>query len=254
MEPGWIVDGAYVEQRGEQGDIRFTVTTVPSDQHLSELWYVIPEIEYTQDFVGQFRSMDLATAVDMVLSDRMKGLERKGKLNVETAAIKMGLPGGRVIDQRDENNKIRLESTQTRHPIYKQALTLVVNALCYVSAYPDDIDSEWPEGTPKALLDKVENGQGKAIAKAKSKLTSMGYVPVHICGQHLVRKTHSMSKMDEHDSDRAIHWRRGHWRRQAYGPGRTLRKLIWLMPALIGAKEDETPDTGHLYLVDQPER
>jgi hypothetical protein len=31
-----------------------------------------------------------------------------------------------------------------------------------------------------------------------------------------------------------MHWRRGHFTRQAYGPGRTLRKTLWLEPVLVG--------------------
>lgn len=31
-----------------------------------------------------------------------------------------------------------------------------------------------------------------------------------------------------------LHWRRGHLRNQPHGPGRTLRKLVWIEPMLIG--------------------
>ena len=34
-----------------------------------------------------------------------------------------------------------------------------------------------------------------------------------------------------------LHWRRGHLRNQAHGQGRTLRKLIWIEPMLIGMHE-----------------
>jgi hypothetical protein len=33
-----------------------------------------------------------------------------------------------------------------------------------------------------------------------------------------------------------IHWRRGHFRQQPYGTGRTLRKTIWMEPMLVGAE------------------
>lgn len=35
------------------------------------------------------------------------------------------------------------------------------------------------------------------------------------------------------------HWRRGHWRNQRTGAGRTGSKLVWLEPMLIGAKAQE---------------
>jgi hypothetical protein len=37
-----------------------------------------------------------------------------------------------------------------------------------------------------------------------------------------------------------LHWRRGHLRNQAHGPGRSLRKLAWIEPTLIGMREPIT--------------
>lgn len=34
-----------------------------------------------------------------------------------------------------------------------------------------------------------------------------------------------------------LHWRRGHLRNQAHGPGRTLHKLAWIEPTLVGMQE-----------------
>ena len=36
-------------------------------------------------------------------------------------------------------------------------------------------------------------------------------------------------------SHKKTHWRRGHWRQQVFGPGRTLRELRWIRPTLINA-------------------
>ena len=36
-----------------------------------------------------------------------------------------------------------------------------------------------------------------------------------------------------------MHWRRGHWRAQAYGPGRALRHDRWIEPTLVAADENE---------------
>ena len=43
-----------------------------------------------------------------------------------------------------------------------------------------------------------------------------------------------------HGSPR-LHWRRGHLRNQAHGQGRTLRKLIWVEPVLVGMNETPGP-------------
>jgi len=257
IEPDWLVDGAYVEQRGASGDVRFTVTAVPHEQALSAQWYLFPEVEYTQDFVGEFRSMDLATAIDTVLSSRLAELMKRragtgGDITatLEEAATESGmaLPAGvSVVDVSPTLAAVRDDITRRRHPVYKAALQLVVNALCYVAAYPEDIDTVWPEGTPDSLKQKALHGKGKEQMRAKSKLTALGYVPVHICGKRVAeQRTHQGIPAHGHV---ATHWRRGHWRNQVHGPARSLRKLIWVMPVVVGSKHADEPEAGHVYLV-----
>lgn len=258
LEPGWLVDGAYVEQRGRGGELRFTVTAVPADRGLSNHWYLFPEAEYTQDFASSFGSTDLATAIDTVLSDRLASLQhRKAKAGGDiTAAMQVGLAsmgttmpeGLRIVDVGPEMATVREDINNRRFPIYKAALQLVVNALCYVAAYPDDIDTVWPSGTPESLKQKVLTGKDKEKMRAKSKLTSLGYVPVHICGKRIVEQRNALDIHSPGHTQIATHWRRGHWRNQVHGPSRSLRKLIWLMPVIVGSKPD-TPQAGHLYLV-----
>lgn len=259
IEPGWVVDGAYVEQRGANGDLRFTITAMPNDHSLSRKWYLLPEAEYTQDFVGDFRSMDLATAIDTFLSNELAELKisqtKKGgdiTDSVQSEFCKRGenMPDGmRVINVRPEMAIVREEITRRRFPIYKTALQLVVNSLCYVAAYPDDIDSVWPEGAPDSLKQKVLKGKGKEQVRAKSKLAALGYVPVHICGKRVVEQRSIHGIHAQENGHVAVHWRRGHWRNQVHGPGRSLRKLIWVMPVIVGTNSHEEPESGHLYLI-----
>lgn len=83
--------------------------------------------------------------------------------------------------------------------------------------------------------------------RAKSKLTALGYVPVHICGKRVAeQRTHQGIPAHGHV---ATHWRRGHWRNQVHGPARSLRKLIWVMPVVVGSKHADEPEAGHVYLV-----
>lgn len=91
-------------------------------------------------------------------------------------------------------------------------------------------------------------GKPKEKQRARSKLAALGYVPIHLCGQRIVDDRES-AKLGISDTHVSAHWRRGHWRNQVHGPGRLLRKLIWVMPSLIGAAKDGARDTGHLYLV-----
>ncbi len=139
LEPGWRIDGAYVESRGPAGDIRFTVTAVPHDHSLSHRWYLLPEVQYSQDFVGDFRLKDLATATDMVLSDdQAQLLKRRGNAggditdDLKQAFDHEGEPfpeGLRIKDISPKLAGVRLATGTRRHPVYQSALKLVVNAL-----------------------------------------------------------------------------------------------------------------------------
>lgn len=259
LELGWLVDGAYVEQRGEVGDLRITITAVPRDHADSEKWYVSPEPEFSQDFVGEFRTMDLATAIDTVLATHLAAFGRsKGRAGgnitqeIQAEAAAKGCEVPKDLDLVDIGPKmanVREEITLQRFPVYKAAIRLVVNALCYIAAYPDDIGTAWPAGTPETLLKKVVSGVGKEQARARSKLSALGYVPVHICGKRIVEQRDRLNMAATTAGGKATHWRRGHWRNQVHGQGRSLRKLIWMMPTLVGAKEREEAEFGHLYLV-----
>jgi hypothetical protein len=95
-----------------------------------------------------------------------------------------------------------------------------VNALCYVSAYPDDITTAWPEETSPRLKGKALLGKAKEQKRARCKLEALGYVPVHICGQQLAGQIGAHVSPATGLRHVTTHWRRGHWRNQAFGPGR----------------------------------
>lgn len=263
IEPGWIVDGAYVEQRGEAGDIRFTITAAPRDHARSAEWCTFPEVQYTQDFVGEFRSMDLATAIDTVLSSRLavlaeqksqKGGDITAQVEAQPFVYGRTMPAGiQIVDVAPQMASLRDDETRRRHPVYKKALQIVVNALCYVTAYPDDIETAWPDGTPASLLGKANSGTSKERARAQSKLASLGYSPVNLCGKHFEEevKRAGIDPGAIKKGSVAMHWRRGHWRRQAHGTGLSLRKMVWVMPTMVNKKNNKSdgPELGHIYLV-----
>src|SRR5208283_564003 len=94
----------------------------------------------------------------------------------------------RTVDVSSTLATERQTIIERRHPVYQAMLRLVVNALCYLVAYPDDIDTVWPERTPDALKKSFLFGQGKERMRAKSKLAELGYVPVHVCGKRFAEE------------------------------------------------------------------
>lgn len=148
-----------------------------------------------------------------------------------------------------QNAAVRAQETKRRFPVFRDAMRLVVNGICYLTAYPDDSDPPWPAEAPAALREKATSGTKKEAKRAKSKLEALGFTPVHLAGAHFRRTLVGVFET----TDRTVHrhFRRGHWKRQAYGVGLALRKLQWRMPVIVNRDRpsDDTPP-GHLYLVD----
>ena len=86
--------------------------------------------------------------------------------------------------------------------------------------------------------------------RARSQLAALGYVPVLLCGQQVEEQRQRIGASTSPGAGHPVtHWRRGHWRNQAHGPGRSLRKLIWVMPMRVGYNQPDEPESGHLYRV-----
>lgn len=151
-----------------------------------------------------------------------------------------------IINKRPESAKKDQEEISLGFETFRKALRLIVNSLCYISQYKEDIEEEWIEGIPEKLIKKVEEADTeKKLRKATSKLTSMGYSKVKICGKKFTEHN-SESK----DGEIRPHWRRGHWRKQPYGKGLQERKLLWIRPTIVN-KEKGEPISGHIYEVEE---
>ena len=61
------------------------------------------------------------------------------------------------------------------------------------------------------------------------------------------RQDMSRSDSESDGSSRRTHWRRGHFRRQPYGPARSSRKLIFIKPILVNARhfDGDVADTEY---------
>ena len=243
LDDGWLVDGAYVEARGESGSgcFRFTLTAIHEDS--DKKWFLDPEAYFSQDLIGSdFATKNLKTAVQELYNETINSLEqsvdRSGQ--IEEAQRETNL---QITDVSDENNAVRLQQQAQRFPEYKVALRLIVNALCFITAYPDAIDEEWSSETPVQYLDNAHSVKDKR--KHEIKLLKDGYVRVKLCGRKISEKTKNLI-----GKTKDVHWRKGHWRNQQYGVQNLLRKIIWIMPMLIGANsDDDLPENGRIYEV-----
>lgn len=150
--------------------------------------------------------------------------ETEAQINLANAAI--------------ENGSIEAASTAI--------ISWVANALCYLTAYRDAGTSVWAEGTPTELIDQIARMNSPTrIAKAEKELAWAGYRRVTLFDV----QEHDEDAGGHHHASPETHWRRGHWRMQAHGEGRALRRLTWVRPCLVN-RERGLLLHGHLYQTD----
>jgi len=181
-------------------------------------------------------------AVQTAASSGMNA-EMAAKQSLEAAEF-----GIAVAPTRPEVIQRRIQAAYDGQPVAYQGVQLVLNALCYLTAYPDDSELSWPEGAPDRLKKKADEGKShKERRNAESKLFSMGVTRVRFC-RHPGGGSQGAGGSGE--SGRSAHWRRGHWRHQPHGPKRQLRKLVWIRPTLVN-KEQEPPTDSRIYQVEE---
>lgn len=256
---GWLVDGCYVEHHAENF-LQFCFTAQPPEPELIRQWPVIPEPHEVQSFGGERLTYDVGTAVDLLISDLKARLhnEQRGDGTFERGMdeFKKTFPDNPLASLIGSGTRERAtvqEAMMDRTlPVVRKALDLVINTICYLTAYPDDVDTRYAEEAPKKLVKQANTGAPRAASRAQSKLEKLGFVPVHFAGQNAKRRPVVRDDNTASD-DRTVrqHWRRGHWRRTPYGPGREHRRLKWIMPTLVRRDAPDTHDpAGHLYIVD----
>lgn len=260
------IDGAYVE-KPHDGTLAFYVTARRTDpmpkigpaayieHHEPHYFAPLPDKEgltLEEALAAAIRSGEISVEADR---DAVGALAA-GAAEVENEGVSVSLPESTGHERAAARNRQGL-------PALRQALSVIGNVLCYLSSTPSLAAAEeaWPgatEGEQASLKQAVGH---KAVGRAKGELLKKGLVPVRVL------------RLDPEPAvagDRGVpavargparaHWRRGHWRRQPVGPRRpdptTERseiRLIWIRPALVGARQTKTdgdpPIEGRVYVV-----
>lgn len=116
-------------------------------------------------------------------------------------------------------------------------MKLVANALLYLSQYPEDAQEGWQDGAPKGFTEKFERQDPKAREKTLSRARNDGFTRIRRVGKLFERE----ESREQGDSP-SPHLRRAHWRRQAYGPKLSLRRLMWIRAVrVLGGTIRERP-------------
>jgi hypothetical protein len=239
LEPfcdGAKIDGAYVtDNPGHCIQILLTTRGLPSNKPWFNRW----EKYYYLSLRTTDLTMTAVAAAEAALKEEIEQ-SKAGVAKHEAKAAELG------IKSRAHQTAIdRVAEYQSAFPVFMESLKLVINGLAYVSHYSDDIEKRWVDGTPPSMIEKIARASNyKEKRRATSKLLSMGYTIVNLCGLEFDRTR----AIHGDRSEMSAHWRRGHWRLQPHGKGRALRKRVWIMPVLV--RSDLELKAGHIYMAE----
>lgn len=235
---GALVDGAYVSVLPNR-HLQVMLTTQDEDDRP---WFLTADNNYYLSLPLHDPARSISSIADRALQEDLHDLRRTG----QDQSPQLEVSGVVVRNKRPETVHLDIAALSEGYPIFQQALKLIINGLCYLTAYPEDIETRWPEGTPLALIKKIETTtKPKEVQRTISKLTSMGYNKVHFCGKSFTPRSDIPTGKKV-----ATHWRRGHWRNQPSGPHKASRKLVWIMPVLVRKDHESSELAGKIYLVD----
>ena len=262
---GWLVEGAYISEIGPADNRHVNITVVGAPPSAARYYACDTETQptYSSALAPQHMTIALAEALDLKLSEKIAELTDQASreplaAEVERMAREQGVPPGvRVVSVQRKRATEELALLSGRHEAYKAALRLIVNALCYLTAYPKDIERSWPRTTPKFLLGELDKAGNNRNGKraALNRLAAQGFTAVNFCGRALEAElSQQKNDINRPAGERVIatHWARGHWKRQPFGPQNSLRKLQWRMPVLRRSRHLTEPNgdepLGHIYL------
>ncbi|KWU17913.1 hypothetical protein [Burkholderia cenocepacia] len=216
---GATVTGAYV--LNTPGVSLRVVLTAPLPD--TEDWWQRQAEVYDVVIPARFQHLPLEEAIDLAIQADIDDFKKATGPTTDYRAKGEGPAIDHVL--------LRIESNG---PAYRQAVNLIVNGLLYVTAYAQDVEERWQDGTPEKWVEKASTGTPKEIQRNRSKLSAMGFIRIRRVGGYFSTQASLIG--------RAAHWRRGHFRQQAFGPRMSLRRLVWIRPvAVLGGTvpEDE---------------
>lgn len=123
-----------------------------------------------------------------------------------------------------------------------ETVNLIIGSIMYVTLQTADIIKQFPIGTPKYLLERLDKAHTKRKKEvARQALSQAGYTQVNIVGSSFKSPSKNVS-----NNTVEPHWRRGHWRNQPVGIGLNDTKLIWIKPTIVNS-ERGLPQKGKIY-------
>ena len=140
--------------------------------------------------------------------------------------------------------KHQQERIEESASLLRQAMPLILNGLFYLESLEGSFSSQPGRDAPPEWTTLWESSVPSRRQKIRSKLTREGYAVVHLLGQEVDAVQTKFER-----GATAPYWRRGHWRMQAHGEQRALRKRIRIAAVFVNPHSAPTDDVpGHIYV------
>lgn len=260
---GWeyMVDGAYVKfvEAGQSVIynessimIDFTTRLINPDYKTAIEDDSLPGTSFSEPIYSFVLSGEPADTVkDAIERGEMNNIQHcdeMDRLNYEQALIYSKETG--VTGMEDFHAHFIRERYFRGRDFILPSLNVLFNCIFYMIQYPDNIYIRYNDHRAKVLyktLDRTKEIETKN--KIKKEIDKSEYTRIR-----LVKDDKVVDLFNSIPTGKEIrtHWRRGHWRNQAYGEMNLLHKFKWIHPTIVN-KDKGNPETGHLYEIGNSE-
>lgn len=210
----WVPEGAYVRERWADDGRRqliLTFVSAPSeiDTYLDFDLNVEPVYEVKLDAYAERRSLRRVLTDDLI--DSIDGLQRS-QFDDDLASL--------LAPESMRSSAEEIDLLQMRRRPYAEMINLTLNALAYLSMYPDRVATGWAADAPSDLAETARTARSARLRlRARDALQEQGFALVHQCGG-VATATHAtlsgmrafesrgrwVGKLNTTESDRALTW------------------------------------------------
>ncbi|UYM15954.1 hypothetical protein [Endozoicomonas euniceicola] len=167
---GSHVDGAYVFAHNNF-PLQVVLTTKKEGWNYAnkQEWIFNRDKYYYMPLDSSDTTKTFELLVEKALQDQLEANKEDNSIP-ETGIHQLsgGLEVG-VINKNKESSKKERDDILSGFDVFKNALNIIINTICYTSRYSDDIVEQWPEKTPKALLDKLNNAGNRKKSRKQNR-------------------------------------------------------------------------------------
>jgi hypothetical protein len=246
----YIIDGAYVKyiDKGslifDSPSILITFTTALVNPKYEEAINYQPNGYHYSDPLYEYilSGKDVESLGDALLKGESVFIaycEKMDQLNYDNS---VRFCKNVNIPTNDEKLSLQKDRFLRSKSYITSSIPLLFNCIFYLTQYSDFVKEEYPKEAPTNLVEKQKTQKDEKIkSKIEREINNHGYSKVKFVSS--VEKSDSISLPSNREIN--THWRRGHWRNQAFGDNFTARKYIWIHPTIV--RKDKGDPIGHVY-------